>query len=146
MEMRLPAGGRDKQSKLKNSLPYSRQPEEGLPYRIVADDFFHSRIWIEPAPDVEVLDVLCVGPRFFVRDERRHKGHRHCKPSAIGKRIGEKIVLRRRENLADSGHHVEVEKAVAVRLRATKLPWKTAVGGDLLRHQDCLESRSRKFT
>ena len=41
----------------------SARPKEGLPYWIVANDFIHSRVWIEPAPDGEVF-------RFVERDSR----------------------------------------------------------------------------
>src|SRR5205823_8350784 len=96
-------------------------------------------------PIIKVLHIMRVRPRFLVRNEWKHECHRFGETSAIGKRIGEKIVRGRRENLADSGHDVEVEKAVAVRFRAGELPREAAIRSDLLRHHGFLESLSTKL-
>src|SRR5437867_1504067 len=86
-----------------------------------------------------------VKPGLFVRDERVHECHRLCEPATVWKRKGEKIVLRRRVDLADRGDDVEIEKTVRIRLRASQLQREAAITSDLIRHNDFFESLSAKF-
>ena len=60
-----------------------------------------------------------------------------------GKR--EQIVLRSRENLADSGHCFQIEQFITVGLRAPQLFGKTTVRRDLIRHNHSFESLSTEF-
>ena len=82
-----------------------------------------------------MLDVVLVGPRALVLDERIHEGHDLAHAASVGSGEGPQIVACGRKRLADRAHHIEIEEAVAVGLRAREFQRQAAIGGHLVRHQ-----------
>src|SRR5258705_9196127 len=69
-----------------------------------------------------------------------HVRDRLSDTTAIGKRERPKVFCRRRKDLADSCHSVEIEKRIAERFRASQLLRKSSVRRNLIRYKNCLET------
>jgi hypothetical protein len=138
-------------------------PKQGLADGEITDDFRNRGVRIEVAPNgeifgavkrdaceekarlangpvVPVFDIVFIEPRVLVSDEGEHKGHRFGETAAFGRFECKEIVTGRPENLADGGHRVEIEDAVAVRLGAREFERQTAVRSDLIRDDHFFEA------
>src|SRR5260370_20435304 len=121
----------------------------------VKNHFLCIRIRIEPEPELEILrprecktskekarlphrpliEVLRIGwqrPTVLVGDEGKHILDRLSSRTAIRGFKRPKAVCRRGNNLADGGHHIQIEERIRIGFGACQLEGETAIGSNLI--------------
>src|ERR1035437_1824152 len=130
-------------------------PEQRLPDGIVADDLLIHRVRIQRLPEinilllqagdarkqqagranwqrVEVLHIFRPFPRTLVLQIGIDELSSPAEPASVRKLEGNRIGSEPFERLAKTGHHVEVEDGIAIRLGPRQLPGKRSVHRQLI--------------
>src|SRR4030095_9220892 len=96
-------------------------------------------------PIVRIHHIGGMWPTRFVPNVGRHELERLSHAAAVGKFELPQTVLRRRKDLADRRHGIEIEKRITIWLGAPEFLRKTTVRRDLAGNQHALESITREL-
>src|SRR5436190_7746352 len=125
-------------------------PENRLTNKKIAHYFLDLRIGRQPLPKIDIFGSTESKPRekqttlshrpfavvhyvgrprktLFVDEIRKHVFHCQGEAPPVGRFESPQIFLRRRQDLRDRRHSIEIEKRIAIWLRPPQFLWKAAV-------------------